>query len=342
MPAPSVSEALRQCAKKGVSVTQVYTAGFGEWSDEGEALEDIIKDIAASTGMRIVGPNSIGTYCATGGVTMSTPRNASRISGRVTFISQSGTYALDVVRRSQLLGIPLGKCLSCGNCSDLTPTDYLLYCAEDPDTDIVAMYLETVKDAGQFFRLARDIDKPLVILKGGRTDAGTRAAVSHTGALASDVRIWMDAARQAGAVVVGSIDELLDVLLGFSAFGAVPGRRLGIFGSGGGVSVLAADVTAASGLELSVFSDRTKAGLEKFGVPGTSVKNPIDIPVWGLMMEGKFIFHEIIDLLARDRGVDSVITYVEMNSIFEFSEDEFAALRQNGWHHGIDSAHRDW
>lgn len=326
--ADSVPDALRQCAAKGVRVAQVYTAGFSEWSDAGEVLERAVKEIATSTGMRIVGPNTIGAYCSAGRITMCTPRHTPSSPGRITFISQSGTYAWDVVRRSRVLGIPLGKSLSCGNCIDVTPTDYLLFCAEDPDTDAIAMYLETEIDAGRFFRLARDIDKPLILFKGGRSKAGTRAATSHTGALASDSELWMSAARQAGAAVVDSIDDLLDVLLAFSAFRTVPGRRLAIFGSGGGVSVVAADVTAANGIELADFTDETKGRLEKFGVPGTSIKNPIDIPVWGLKMESRFIFHEMIDLLARDPNVDSVIACVEMNSIFEFSADEFAGRAQ--------------
>ena len=326
--AKMVPDVLRQCAEKGVRVAQVFSAGFSEWSDDGGTLEAAIREVTASTGMRVVGPNTIGTYCPAGGVTMTTPRHAPSKPGNITFISQSGTYAIDAIRRGQILGIPIGKSLSCGNCIDVTPTDYLLFCAEDRDTDAIAMYLETTMDAGRFFRLARDIDKPLILFRGGRTDAGHRAATSHTGALAGDTKIWMSAARQAGATIVDSIDEMLDVLLGFTAFKTIPGRRLAIFGSGGGVSVVAADVTTACGVELTSFSDQTRTQLEKFGVPGTSIKNPIDIPVWGLKMESRFIFHEMIDLLAQDPGVDSIITYVEMNSIFEFSEDEFAALAQ--------------
>jgi acyl-CoA synthetase (NDP forming) len=184
------------------------------------------------------------------------------------------------------------------------------------------MYLESDADAGRFFRLARDVEKPLILFKGGRSSAGVRAATSHTGALASDQALWTSAARQAGAAVVDSMDDLLDVLLAVEAFGAIPGRRLALFGSGGGVSVVSADVAEASDMEFSPFTDETKERLEKFGVPGTSVDNPIDIPVWGLKDDSGFIFHEMIELLAQDPNVDSLITYVEMNSVFEFSDTE--------------------
>ena len=319
--AKGVPEALRQCAAKGVKAAQVLTAGFAEWNDEGAKLENAIKDVAETTGMRIVGPNTIGAYCGVAKITMSTPRHAPEATGGITFISQSGTYAWDMIHRAKVLGLPLGKSLSCGNCGDVTPTDYLLYGAEDPDTDIIAMYLETDLDAGRFFRLAREIEKPLVLFKGGRSAAGARAATSHTGALAADGNLWLAAARQAGAAVVDSMDDLLDVLLAHAAFGKVGGRRLALFGSGGGVSVVSADVAEANGMTFAVFGDETRQRLEKFGVPGTSVDNPIDIPVWGLKSDDTFIFHEIVELLAADAEVDSVIAYVEMNSIFEFSDD---------------------
>ena len=319
--AKGVPEALRQCAAKGVKAAQVLTAGFSEWDDEGAKLENAIRDVAETTGMRIVGPNTIGAYCGAAKITMSTPRHAPEATGGITFISQSGTYAWDMIHRARVLGLPLGKSLSCGNCGDVTPTDYLLYGAEDPDTDIIAMYLETDLDAGRFFRLAREIEKPLVLFKGGRSAAGMRAATSHTGALAADGNLWLAAARQAGAAVVDSMDDLLDVLLAHAAFGKLGGRRLALFGSGGGVSVVSADVAEANGMTFAAFGDETRQRLEKFGVPGTSVDNPIDIPVWGLKSDDTFIFHEIVELLAADVEVDSIIAYVEMNSIFEFSDD---------------------
>ena len=319
--AGGVPDALRQCAAKGVRAAQVLTAGFAEWDDEGARLESAIGEVAEDTGMRIVGPNTIGAYCGAAKITMSTPRHAPETAGGITFISQSGTYAWDMIHRAKVLGLPLGKSLSCGNCADVTPTEYLLYAAEDRDTEIIAMYLETDRDAGRFFRLAREIEKPLVLFKGGRSAAGMRAATSHTGALAADGNLWLAAARQAGAAVVDSMDELLDVLLAHAAFGTVAGRRLALFGSGGGVSVVSADVADANGIVFADFGDETRQRLRKFGVPGTSVDNPIDIPVWGLKSDDTFIFHEIVELLAADDGVDSIVAYVEMNSIFEFSDD---------------------
>lgn len=326
--AENVPEVLIQCSKKGVRVAQILTAGFSEWSADGETLTDAIKDIAKTTRMRIVGPNTIGTYCAEGQISMSSHRHLPKKTGGITFISQSGTYAWDMIHRSKIQGLPLGKSLSCGNCSDVKPSDYLIFSARDRDTDVVALYLESDEDAGRFFRFAKNIKKPLVLFKGGRSSAGVKVATSHTGALAGDYNLWKSAGRQADLKIVDSIDELLDLLLAIHAFGEIPGNRIALFGSGGGVSVVAADLAATNNMEFASLSENTKTHLEKFGVPGTSISNPIDIPVWGLKDEKGFIFHEMIELLIQDPNVDSIITYVEMNSVFEFSDDIQAGIDQ--------------
>ena len=330
VPAAKVAQALEQCAAKGVGVAQIYSAGFAEWSDEGKALEQSIRDIVARTGMRVIGPNTIGTFSASGGLTLTVPRYSPRGQGTISFVAQSGTYALDVITRSRVLGLPLGKSVSCGNCVDLGPLEYLLYFAEDPCTDIIAMYLESVPDAGRFFRCAAQIDKPIVLLKGGQSAAGVQAANSHTGALATDSGLWQAAAKQAGAIVVGTLDELIDVLQALTAFGERwrLGRRLGVFTSGGGISVGAADAAATADLAVAELAENTRKALAKFGVPGTSVKNPVDIPVWGLKAGGRFIFNEMIDVLAADENVDSVVACVEMGSVFSFSADEVEGLEQ--------------
>jgi acyl-CoA synthetase (NDP forming) len=330
VPAAKVAHALEQCAAKGVRVAQIYSAGFAEWSDEGKALEQSIREIVARTGMRVIGPNTIGTFSASGGLTLTVPRYSPRGEGTISFVAQSGTYALDAITRSRVLGLPLGKSVSCGNCVDLGPLEYLLYFAEDPGTDIIAMYLESVPDAGRFFRCAAQIDKPIVLLKGGQSAAGLQAASSHTGALATDSGLWEAAAKQAGAVVVDTLDELIDVLQALTAFGERwrLGRRLGVFTSGGGISVGAADAAATADLAVAELTENTRKALARFGVPGTSVKNPVDIPVWGLKADGRFIFNEMIDVLAADENVDSVVACVEMGSVFSFSADEVEGLEQ--------------
>jgi acyl-CoA synthetase (NDP forming) len=324
--AAQVPGALKDCAEKGVKIVQVLSAGFSEWSGEdagaGLKLEADIANVLSDTDMRMVGPNCIGTFSTSSRMAMGAARYCPTQIQGITFISQSGTFAGDVVRRAQVQGVPVAKVLSCGNCSDLDLIDYLLFCENDPNTTMVGIYVESMKDPGLFFRLARRMKKPVALLKGGTTDQGVAAAGSHTAALATDQMLWRAAVLQAGVLQVDSVDELLDVFLIQSAHTSLTGNRLAIFGSGGGVSVTCSDVAARAGMKVPALSASTAHALKRFGVPGTSVANPIDIPVWGLKEGGQHIFGDIIDLLKMDAVVDSVIVYVEMGSIMDFSNNE--------------------
>ncbi|WP_421956481.1 acetate--CoA ligase family protein [Polaromonas sp.] len=324
--ASQVPGALRDCAAKGVKVVQVLTAGFSEWAGEdaaaGSALEADIEEVLSHTDMRMVGPNCIGTFAASSRMAMGAARYCPTKAEGITFISQSGTFAGDVVRRAQVQGIPVARVLSCGNCSDLDLVDYMLFCEGDPATTMVGLYVESIKDPGLFFRLAARMKKPIALLKGGTTEQGLAAAGSHTAALATDQTLWRAAVEQSGVLQVDGIEELMDAFLIQSTHGSLGGKRLGIFGSGGGVSVTCSDIAVRAGMQVPELSTATAAALSRFGVPGTSVANPIDIPVWGLKEGGRPIFGDIVDLLKQDPMVDSVIVYVEMGSIMDFSDSE--------------------
>jgi acyl-CoA synthetase (NDP forming) len=323
-----VPEVLRACREKGVRVAQVLTAGFSEYSPSSGDLEQKMLDEVHAGGMRMVGPNCMGTFSASARIALAAPRYCPTEPGGITFFSQSGTFAGDVTRRAQVMGLPLGRVLSCGNCADLDLLDYLLYADQDPATQIVAFYVESLGEAGLFFRAAHRMAKPVVILRGGSTEQGLTAASSHTAALATDRALWKAGVEQAGVLEVNSIDDLMDSLLVLTAHERLGGNRLGIFGSGGGVSVTSSDAAARAGMAVPQLNAETKEGLRRFGVPGTSVSNPIDIPVWGLRENGRYILEEIINLLKADAQVDSVIVYVEMGSIMDFAEDDEDGLRQ--------------
>jgi acyl-CoA synthetase (NDP forming) len=330
--ADAVPAMLKQCAEKGVKVVQVLTAGFTEWSGEtaskGQQLEAAIRDVLSTTDMRMVGPNCIGTFAASSRMAMGAARYSPTQPTGITFISQSGTFAGDVVRRAQVQAIPVARVLSAGNCSDLDLVDYLLFCESDPATTLTAFYTESIHDPGLFFRAAEQARKPIVLLKGGTTEQGLIAASSHTAALATDKALWDAAIKQAGILQVDSIDDLMDALLIQSAHSTLAGSRLGIFGSGGGVSVTSSDAASRVGMAVPALAPSTCAALERFGVPGTSVANPIDIPVWGLRDGNRLILGDIINLLKADPNLDSIIVYVEMGSIMDFADDESDGRRQ--------------
>jgi len=322
-----VPDVLAQCRDKGVKVAQVLTAGFSEYSSDSAGLEQAMREQLAIGSMRMIGPNCIGTFSSSTRMAIGAPRYNPTEPGGITFYSQSGTYAGDVVRRAQVWGLPVARALSCGNCADLDMLDLLLYADADPNTKIVAFYIESLRDPGLFFRAARAMRKPVVILRGGMTEQGQVAASSHTAALATDRVLWDAGIAQSGVIQVGSMDDLMDTLLALSVHGRSEGNRLALFGSGGGVSVTSSDVAAQVGLKIPQLQQATGDGLRRFGIPGTSVANPIDIPVWGLRDGERYIFEEIINLLKVDGDIDRIVVFVEMGWVLDFIENDIEGLK---------------
>jgi len=322
-----VPDVLAQCRDKGIKVAQVLTAGFSEYSSDSSDLEQKMRDQLAAGTMRMIGPNCIGTFSSSARMAIGAPRYNPTEPGGITFYSQSGTYAGDVVRRAQVWGLPVARALSCGNCADLDMLDFLLFAESDPNTTIVAFYIESMRDPGLFFRVARAMSKPVVVLRGGMTEQGQVAASSHTAALATDRVLWDAGVAQSGVIQVGSMDDLMDTLLGLSVHGRSKGNRLALFGSGGGVSVTSSDVAAQVNLEIPRLQETTAEGLRRFGIPGTSVANPIDIPVWGLRDGDRYIFEEIINRLKADGNIDRIVVFVEMGWVLDFIENDIEGLK---------------
>ncbi|MBB6309214.1 CoA-binding protein [Xanthobacter tagetidis] len=322
----NVPDVLAQCRAKGVTVAQVLTAGFSEFSSDTGALEQAMLDQVADGPMRMVGPNCIGTFSAKSRMAVGAARYNPVNEGGITFFSQSGTYAGDVVRRAQVWGLPVGKALSCGNCADLDMVDFLLYAQDDPNTRIAAFYIESMRDPGLFFRIAQTMTKPVVILRGAATAQGQVAASSHTAALATDRVLWEAGLAQSGVIQVSAMDDLMDTLLALHVHGRGPGNRLALFGSGGGVSVTTADAAARAGLVIPQLSAETGAVLSRFGIPGTSVANPIDIPVWGLKDGERYIFEEIINALKSDPSIDRIVVFVEVGWVLDFMPSDEAGI----------------
>ncbi|WP_287885660.1 MULTISPECIES: acetate--CoA ligase family protein [Paracoccus] len=321
-----VPDVLAECRAKGVKLAQVLTAGFAEFSSDSADLERRMLEQVADGAMRMVGPNCIGTFSAASRMAVGAARYNPTEGGGITFFSQSGTFAGDVVRRAQVWGLPLGRALSCGNCSDVDMVDLLLQAEQDPETEIIAFYMESLRDPGLFFRAAAAMAKPVVILRGAQTEQGQVAASSHTAAMATDGLLWDAALAQSGVIQVSNVDDLMDTLLALAAHGRGPGERLAIFGSGGGVSVTASDAAARAGLVVPALDPATEEGLRRFGIPGTSVANPIDIPVWGLRDGDRYIFEEIINLLKDSPVIDRVVVFVEMGWVLDFMESDEAGL----------------
>jgi len=316
VPAPAVPAALNDCVASGSKNIHIFSSGFKETGEEpGISLQKEIEAIANEGGLRIVGPNSMGLYVPKSRIV--TWEEASTRSGTVAFVSQSGGHAGDFSHFGNQLGIYFSKVISFGNALTLDSTDYLGYLAEDPETEIIAMYLEGVKDGRKLIRQVKTINesKPVIILKGGLTESGARAAASHTGSMAGGESIWSALFNQTGAVRVESLEEIADVTQAFLHLPATKGRRVAILGTGGGVSVAAADTCARSGLELPPFHDQLLKELRVFIPPaGNMIRNPVDAEI--VFMDPKAL-DQTLSLVNAESNVDMMIIALHLDWFME-------------------------
>jgi len=290
---------------KGVRCIHLYTARLAETQLKDRLdLEKQIVDTARQGGIRIIGPNCMGLYCPEVGLTFrySLPKE----SGHIAFVSQSGGNAANLEYQGVGRGLRFSKIISYGNASDLNESDFLEYLLEDPQTRVIAMYLEGVKDGKRFAELLRKADgkKPVVLIKAGRTSAGTRAVVSHTASLSGEEKKWEAICRQFGVIRVHSMQEMADVLLGFQFLQPVSGRRVLIMGGGGGGSVEAADVCETEGLEVPPLPSDMKDEIRSFAPDVWSlISNPMD----GSVMGGWEVMVKSLQMGAKWDGVDILI-----------------------------------
>lgn len=283
VPARFVPQLLEDCIAKGVRVLHLFTAGFTETGDAERAkMEQAIIARAKESGVRLIGPNCMGLYVPSARLAMMNGQPAE--PGPVGMVSQSGMNAGEFVRYALARGIRCSKVISFGNGADLKAADFFEYLADDPETEIIAAYLEGIQEGPRLAQAIRRAGwaKPTVILKSGRTEAGSRAASSHTASLAGSLQVFDGLCRQAGAVRVESVEELIDMAVTFRFVKQVRGTNVVVVGGGGGASVLAADDLDAAGLKVPALLPETQEALSKVThEAGTSIRNPIDTTsVW--------------------------------------------------------------
>ncbi len=279
VPAERVPQALEECRLVGVAGAEILSAGFSELGTEaGSRLEQEIRDIA-SRGIRVVGPNCFGIYCPLSGLTLLPGPDLSRKSGPVGFVSQSGGMSIDFAHIGKWMGIGFSKVVSFGNGADLREIELLEYLGSDPETRVIAMYIEGVKDGRRFFRVLKEVAarKPVIVNKGGLTEAGARAVESHTASMGGSKRIWEAVLRQAGAVQVGDLWEMAQTCLAFSLLPPRVYGHITVAGGGGALGVSACDEAERYGLSIPPLDPEiTEAILQHLPRPGSSAKNPID------------------------------------------------------------------
>ena len=327
VPAAACADLVRGAAGK-VPFVHIISGGFREASAEGADLEDELAVAARESGVRVLGPNCLGAYSPAGRQTFL--RNAPTEVGRVSMISQSGGLAGDMVKGGAIRGIRFTKLCTVGNSVDVTSGELLEWLVDDPDTDIIGMYLEDPRDGRRLYNAlhrAKGI-KPVVILVGGRTPQGRGAAISHTGALVAEDRIWDAISASTGASVVGTIEELLASIAYLQRWadtdiGGDPDTL--VLGVGGGASVLGTDAADRAGLVTTPVSEQGQRALRDLGYGvGASVKNPIEIG-FGPVSDPDVLV-QALDPILEAQPFPDVVVHSNVQAFFSYAGDGIERL----------------
>ncbi len=306
VPAAQVPAVLEECAAIGVRHIHIVSSGFRETgSSDGILLEEQVAAISRRRGLLVIGPNCMGPYCPSSHLTAwgAVPG----MSGPLGIISQSGGITQRLTEYAGSLGMGVEKAVSFGNGTVLDSPDYLAFLAQDTRIRLIAMYLESVRDARKLMGLAEEVnrEKPIVLLKGGETEAGSRTVASHTGTLAGEVRLWEGFARQTGVTLVRSLNEWMDAILALCHLPAPTGKGVFLIGGGGGNSVLNGDACIREDLQVPPPSPTTMERLRQI-VPmaGSIAGNPLDF--WPTFNHPSLL-GEILNLAYADPEVHMVI-----------------------------------
>src|SRR6266850_5829760 len=306
IPAEQVLEAAQACGEKGVQALIVISAGFKETGEEGLKRERALVEVARQYGMRLVGPNCLGIVNTDAGVSMNaTFAPVSPPAGRVAFSSQSGALGLAILDYARRLNLGISQFVSVGNKAEVSGNDLIEYWEKDPGTDLILLYLESFGNPQKFTQLARRVarTKPIIAVKSGRTPGGSRAASSHTGALAGSDAAVDALFRQSGVIRTDTIEELFDTAMLLASQPVPTGPRVAILTNAGGPGIMAADACESAGLELTSLETKTVRGLRAFLPVEASTKNPVDM----IASANAESFEMALRLLLHDNHVDSVI-----------------------------------
>jgi acyl-CoA synthetase (NDP forming) len=341
VPAPVVARVLEECAAAGVGCAVVITSGFAESAASGAVgtkLQQDIADVVARSGVRVCGPNSEGIFhpavglCATFSPAVDpehgfVPAPAGAKPGPIAVVSQSGGLAFALLIHAQDRGLAVGSVISTGNEVDLGWCDYVDYLLDQPSTRVILGFVESFRQPERLIAVAHKaarLRKPIVLAKMGRTDAGGRAAASHTASLVGSDAAYSAAFRQLGILRVDDVDEMLDLAAYFCVGGLPAGRNVAVLTASGGAGAWLADACAMRGLELPPPHPADQAAIRAFIPTYGSVGNPVDITAQAVL-EGSF--ERALGLLARSSVFDSVLAAGNLVREERFFET-FAELKQ--------------
>ena len=311
VPAFIVPQIMKDCSKKHVKGVVICSSGFREAGDVGQKLEEDVVAIAKKAGIRVIGPNTTGILNTSNNFTTSFAPLPKLTKGNVAFIAQTGLFAAAAfwwIVSKQPFGI--SKIVGLGNKCDVDDSEVLEYLAEDDATKVIAIYMEGVKDGRKLFKVFKKVakNKPIIVLKSGRSPAGMKASLSHTGSLAVRDEIFDAVCKQTGVIrVSGDLEELLDITKVFAIQPLPKGGKVAIITVSGAGGVMAADECSKHGLELATLSNETLSRIKSHMPSWAVVGNPVDIePLFEVVgPEGSIKIP--LETAMKDRGVDSII-----------------------------------
>jgi len=271
-------EALEACGQRGIRAAVLIASGFGELGAGGREREAQLQEVTRRYGMRFIGPNCVGVVDTYAPIDTTLIRTIPT-QGVIGFVSHSGAVCGGTMDWASAVGVGFSRIISLGNQTDVDVADALNSLAGDPHTQVVAAYIEGLPDGRRFVEAAAQLTphKPLVVLKAGRTPSGTRAVASHTGALAGADRAFLAACRQAGAIPVENLEELVDASIALACRKSPSGPRMAILTNAGGPAAVGADTLDRQGLHLADLTPETQVQLRETCPPGTMVGNPVDM-----------------------------------------------------------------
>lgn len=317
---PGVLEA---CGKRGIKAVTIISGGFREVGHEGVDLEQQCLAIANGYGMRLIGPNCVGTMDLHSGLNTTFIYGVPD-TGYIGFISQSGAICGGIVDYVRGKKVGFSNFSSLGNEADVTETDLIEYLAQDDNTHVITAYVEAIQDGRRFVEVAREVSKvkPIVILKAGRSQAGARAVSSHTGSIAGSMAAYDAAFRQAGVIVAESVADLFDMALALECQPLPRGRRTVLLTNSGGPAALTSDSLAEHGLQLADLAPSTQEALRKHLNPSAQVANPVDM----LGGAGPGEYAAALGEILRDENVDVVVPILVPQALIKAEEIAGALL----------------
>jgi len=300
VPAKIVTHIMRDCVAKKVENVIIISSGFSEVGNH--ELEDEIKEIVKKTNMRILGPNTMGYKNAADSLDASFVFGVPR-KGTLSLISQSGALGIGMIYLANNEFVGVSKIIGVGNKLDIDDDDLIDYFSKDPDTDVIGLYIEALKDGRAFMNSIKECNKPVLVVKAGRSQAGARATASHTGSMAGSDKIYGAAIKQAGGIRCRDIVELFDMARALAGQPPAQGNRIGIVTNGGGLGILLTDACEENGLTIPKLSPKTYKKVDKILPDLIKPNNPVDL----VGDAGFYRYEACTEALLQDPNIDGVI-----------------------------------